>query len=1773
MDEHNQLSRRERQIMDIVYARGVASASRVLEDMPDPLSRATVRTMLRILEEKGHLKHHKQGREFIYQPTRPRRRVGQSALRRVLNTFFDGSLEQVAMRKASAAARQLVWLLAMASLLVLPVLSVALPAWQVLPGWARVEARLAPGPAEGIGPDKTKEPAGEMISHEPAFDPALEPPVDPAKETAAHEIEPAIGAAAPVPPPKEPLLAAALPWAAAVWALGTLVCLAPLLLGRLSLWRLRRGCRPLDGGTWQALLNDARLKLGLTRPVALLQSHRRTMPMIWGILRPKLLLPAEADHWPAERRWVVLLHELGHAKRWDCLAKLIAHLACAVYWFNPLAWLAFKRLQGEAERACDDLVLAAGSRPHDYAEHILHIASGLEAGMLAAHAGIGMARKSKLEGRLLAILDGRRSRRSLTRIGVLLAVLLVAALVVPVAIMKATAGDEPPPGTQAGERSDATGPAKTVVLWLVDKDGEPVEGALVTVSYAGADRILRQASRIKTGPDGRVECEVPAQTAQVGVVKDGFREIGHRLLPANGQDQVICLKRSLTVQGVVKDAVTGKTIDKFLLVPGYGWNTGRPQAVSWMRDEAKSLAAGKFTWSPKWDYQLARLRVEAENHVPAESRPLIDDEGELRLEFALQPSKDVVGRLLDGGGKPVAGAEVFVATANRLVSIADGKSVADTVSMKTVEDGRFWVRPQGQRFSVYVFDERGFAMATQEQLGASPELLLQPWAEITGRVVLAGKPQAGATVTLTGQKITSAGEAHYTAEARAGEDGKFEFACVPPGVVTVGRQVRLEKGYTAMFCLDHPEVLTLQPGQKASVNIGGTGNPVTGRLLTPEGNPLQPEPYFIYARIEWKGKTPEPPKLFEGITATSREQAQALYDQWSKSRAGQEYYARQLASHRTYVVDIAADGSLRAEDIPAGDYTLWVNVDQVRQEPPFGEGRPLWVLRREFAMGDKPVNLGDLKLEPAPPRARPAPAKPAPGPLTAREVAEVFLGAATAGDDEEAVRLADPNSALPRQLKEFRQIPGVEKLKVVKVHADAAVALAATTETQDDRDRRGVLLLRLIKLVADWRVTDIDFRAPDKAKAEYDQFLEDHPRALEVPATPPAVQESPAPEAAQAFLEALAKGQDETALGLTSPGRVKPEGLAKIREHYDLSQARIVQAFVSRQDACAVTSFFPPKKGDRPMAMGIGLRKHGDRWLVRDIDALPHEKAVGAYVESFKAAFLDAAPAATTLPASPQATQPASPQTQPAGAKATLPGGIVVELLGVRPPHTDDKMPWYAPDGSGEVKMPYRQAGLRQSPPVANYTVAFKVTGLPADAQNTKMGAQTFLVPAVSAAPFGRDGAVPWYEGTGPSRTLYLLHTTRCSEASLDVRFFLPVPKWHLAGELSPKQINGTLIVDGFQGVQPAKLTLDEVEQDQGKTVVTVRQSGVAGDDQARVRTCNYDVMCVAVDDGGAAHASRGYEYVSYLSPQKVRRKFDLPVKDVARLRFHVRPYYSVRFANVSLKPGQKTDVRAMVERTPTRRAGPVARVGRPEPPPPPPGIVVPAKSAEVEAKLTHGGSLRLLALGRADDQQDRWWAPDGSPVTGSPDWRRYRRAWASAGLIAVLEAVHPGASPPKAAIGPAGDEWVIPHIFARGIQTPRPGKTPSLTVGFSAGPWKTVARLKEGEKAKIGELECALEDVKAGGRKDPRFPLFKGTITVSYWFTILPEKDVALLAVDKAGKEHAVGCTWSPALELSPRGTVWRLPGQTVMIDIGDLDHFLLKTRPRAWATFTGFA
>jgi len=171
------------------------------------------------------------------------------------------------------------------------------------------------------------------------------------------------------------------------------------------------------------------------------------MPMTFGVLRPTVLLPEEARGWSEERRRVVLLHELGHVLRGDAATHLVARAALALYWWNPLAWTMWRGFLKERERATDDVVLGAGTAASDYAGHLLEIARTMQARQASAAAGVAMARRSQLEGRLLAILDGRTARGQQRRAATVAAVVAAIAIMAPVAAVRAQSQAEqnPPP--------------------------------------------------------------------------------------------------------------------------------------------------------------------------------------------------------------------------------------------------------------------------------------------------------------------------------------------------------------------------------------------------------------------------------------------------------------------------------------------------------------------------------------------------------------------------------------------------------------------------------------------------------------------------------------------------------------------------------------------------------------------------------------------------------------------------------------------------------------------------------------------------------------------------------------------------------------------------------------------------------------------------------------------------------------------------------------------------------------------------------------------------------------------------------------------------------------------------------------------------------------------------------------------------------------------------------------------------------------------------------
>ncbi|CAN5829328.1 hypothetical protein BH23GEM5_BH23GEM5_12890 [soil metagenome] len=210
------------------------------------------------------------------------------------------------------------------------------------------------------------------------------------------------------------------PWTSAlglVWMLGAALVIGQLICGWAALGLLASRARPVNDPAWLALLGDTSGALGVRRPVRLLRSSGIGVPLTWGTLRPAILLPAEADGWPDAHRRAVLLHELAHVSRLDCLLALGSRCACALWWFHPGAWWAAHRLDVERERACDERVLRAGVRPSDYAECLLRIAGsarGIRA-MGPAVVAAGLVRRSQLRARLHAILNPAAPSRQVPR--------------------------------------------------------------------------------------------------------------------------------------------------------------------------------------------------------------------------------------------------------------------------------------------------------------------------------------------------------------------------------------------------------------------------------------------------------------------------------------------------------------------------------------------------------------------------------------------------------------------------------------------------------------------------------------------------------------------------------------------------------------------------------------------------------------------------------------------------------------------------------------------------------------------------------------------------------------------------------------------------------------------------------------------------------------------------------------------------------------------------------------------------------------------------------------------------------------------------------------------------------------------------------------------------------------------------------------------------------------------------------------------------------------
>jgi len=336
------------------------------------------------------------------------------------------------LRRHSAAVRGLVWSLAIVGCLIVPFLSLTLPQWEV---------SVLPATSEGFEEAQWADNRQEARSPIPIISRPLPITTVSSTQDTLPQVQPkpvTSGSGVSQSNMSETGLASLhwTEWIAVCWAGGVLFLFVRLIVGIGAVWHLSARSDDFNGSI-------PYVHSGWKRPVSVCQSDAVTVPMVWGLFRPVILLPADAEEWSPERQRTVMLHELAHIQRQDWLMQTIAQITCAMYWFNPLIWFAARRMRTEAERACDDHVLNAGYQSTDYAQHLLDIVRNIKGLRSVSRATVAMARPSKIEGRLQTILAENRNRKPMTKIALAIGLLALTCLAVPIGVMQLAEAVDP----------------------------------------------------------------------------------------------------------------------------------------------------------------------------------------------------------------------------------------------------------------------------------------------------------------------------------------------------------------------------------------------------------------------------------------------------------------------------------------------------------------------------------------------------------------------------------------------------------------------------------------------------------------------------------------------------------------------------------------------------------------------------------------------------------------------------------------------------------------------------------------------------------------------------------------------------------------------------------------------------------------------------------------------------------------------------------------------------------------------------------------------------------------------------------------------------------------------------------------------------------------------------------------------------------------------------------------------------------------------------------
>jgi uncharacterized GH25 family protein len=499
---------------------------------------------------------------------------------------------------------------------------------------------------------------------------------------------------------------------------------------------------------------------------------------------------------------------------------------------------------------------------------------------------------------------------------------------------------------------------------VVDINGKPISGAFVAADSWRGNRSLEW--RVSTKADGSfVWNEGPSDQVLIHLGKQGFQSERNFFISPSDKEYVITLRPPQKIRGTVVDAESGNTISSFLIIPGIQWENSRGQ-VHWERDyNTKTGKDGKYDIQFDEPVRGGRLlRIEAPGYLPLVSSAYKPDDTDVVFDAKLTKGTGPAGIVKLADGTPAAGVDVALTTPSSGAAVRNGaidiRSYGNGIAVKTDAQGKFEFVPQVEPFMLIAAGPAGYAEVMEEQFKKAKEIKLQPWGKVTGKFMMGSKPGANAQLSLYYNRTYEerAPRFYIQYETVTDKDGNFSIERVPAGDANVSRMVAQNMGRYSTSTATHTAALTIKPGETTTVQLGGVGRPVIGKVKIPPD--AAGKGWTFHGGMNTKHVEKARPTEFASWTPEKQQE-------WLNAYYKSDEYKAEMKKMRHHNFQVAPDGSFRMEDVLPGAYNVHISVMEQREN---FNGEQVAMAQTEAKIAeipggytDEPLDLGTLELK------------------------------------------------------------------------------------------------------------------------------------------------------------------------------------------------------------------------------------------------------------------------------------------------------------------------------------------------------------------------------------------------------------------------------------------------------------------------------------------------------------------------------------------------------------------------------------------------------------------------------------------------------------------------------------------------------------------------------------------------------------------------------------------------------------------------------------------